>query len=83
MQNENELMDEYVTKSEATKFLGITALKFEELLNAERLNPILSRTYPNLRKPGKFLEEHPNNEEWYSMNDLRKLKLSLDTNGVN
>jgi hypothetical protein len=71
-------MDEYVNKEDATKFLGVTKLKFEELLRGGRLNPELSRTYPNPREPGKLLEEHPNNEECYSLNDLRKLKQALD-----
>lgn len=82
IQNEIEFMDEYMTRIEATEFLGITTRRFQELLNGNRLNPILSRTYPNPRKPGKFLEENPNNEEWYSMNDLRELKLSLAAEGV-
>jgi hypothetical protein len=71
-------MDEHIPRSEAIKLLGVTTLKFEELLSGNRLSPIMSRTYPNPKQPGKLLEEHPNNQEWCSVNDLRKLKLALD-----
>jgi hypothetical protein len=76
-------MDDCITRGEAIKFLGVTELKFRELLNSNRLNPIYSRTYPNPKQPGKLLEEHPDNEECYSMDDLRQLKLALDTERTN
>jgi hypothetical protein len=76
-------MDYSVNRIEARKFLDVTELKFRELLNRNRLNPVYSKTLPNAKQPGRLLEDHAGNEEWYSMDDLHKLKLVLEAERSN
>lgn len=69
-------LDDFVSREEAIKFLDVTEMRFNELLNSGELSTILSRTKPQPGWPFEPLSQHPDNEEWYSMAALQKLKVA-------
>lgn len=70
-------LDKFVSREEAIRFLEVPEIEFNKLLDSGRLNLTYARTKPNPIGLFDPLTEHPDNEEWYSVRALTKLKSSF------